>query len=538
MPWSRDETVTHGVGQVNRQQTRHVGAGGRVRLAERLDGRRVLITGVTGFVGEALLHRLLHDVPGITPVVLVRPKAGQPGRDRIAALLAKPIFAPSAEAAGGVDALLERRRDRRGRPDRAARTCRTSTWSCTAPATCRSTRRSTRRSTPTCSGSGPCSSGSRRSTPSGPSAGPRRSTTCTSPRRTSGGGAAGRCPRARWTTPSTGGPRRPPGKRLAERIEDASRSPKVLEKLLSPGRARPRPGRAADRRQRGRGAAQDLGRRPAEARRPRAGPHAGLDRRLHVHQVDGRAGRRGARPGADQRRRASAPKPVSIVRPSIIESALRTPYPGWIEGFKMAEPLILAFGRGELPEFPAAPDSVVDIVPVDHVVGAIIGVMATEPEPGVVDYFHVSSGRAQPAAVPAALRADHRLLRPAPVRHGRARRGAAAQLAVPGCREGGTPSRARGTSPSDGRPGARPGAAQRPGPRAGPRPGPAEAAAGLPAPLPRPLSRLRRGRAAVHGRQHDRALPHASSRRTRRSSGSTRPSSPGSTTCATCTSRR
>src|SRR5690606_15623523 len=66
-----------------------------------------------------------------------------------------------------------------------------------------------------------------------------------------------------------------------------------------------------------------------------------------------------------------APLPVSIVRPSIIESALETPYPGWIEGFKMAEPLIMAYGRGELPEFPASPDGVVDIVPVDHVVSAI-----------------------------------------------------------------------------------------------------------------------------------------------------------------------
>ena len=43
---------------------------------------------------------------------------------------------------------------------------------------------------------------------------------------------------------------------------------------------------------------------------------------------------------------------VSIVRPSIIESALVSPYPGWIEGFKMMEPLILAYGRGELPEMP------------------------------------------------------------------------------------------------------------------------------------------------------------------------------------------
>src|SRR5437879_13753741 len=40
--------------------------------------------------------------------------------------------------------------------------------------------------------------------------------------------------------------------------------------------------------------------------------------------------------------------PLSIVRPSIIESALDEPSPGWLEGFRMAEPLILAFGRGVL----------------------------------------------------------------------------------------------------------------------------------------------------------------------------------------------
>ena len=48
----------------------------------------------------------------------------------------------------------------------------------------------------------------------------------------------------------------------------------------------------------------------------------------------------------------------------------------------MAEPLILAYGRGELPEFPAAADTIVDIVPVDHVVAAIVAVLAHPPEPG------------------------------------------------------------------------------------------------------------------------------------------------------------
>src|SRR5207302_11102893 len=42
---------------------------------------------------------------------------------------------------------------------------------------------------------------------------------------------------------------------------------------------------------------------------------------------------------------------LSIVRPSIVESALRIPHPGWIEGFKMAEPIILAYGRGPSPGF-------------------------------------------------------------------------------------------------------------------------------------------------------------------------------------------
>ena len=62
----------------------------------------------------------------------------------------------------------------------------------------------------------------------------------------------------------------------------------------------------------------------------------------------------------------------------------------------MAEPLILAYGRGELPEFPASPDSVLDIVPCDLVVNAIVAVCATNPEPGHPEFYHVSSGARNP----------------------------------------------------------------------------------------------------------------------------------------------
>lgn len=95
---------------------------------------------------------------------------------------------------------------------------------------------------------------------------------------------------------------------------------------------------------------------------------------------------------------------LSVVRPSIIESALRHPFPGWIDGFKVADPLILAYGRGILPEFPGLPDSILDIIPVDFVVNAILAVAATPPQPGEPGYFHVTSGTSNPLPFHAMVR--------------------------------------------------------------------------------------------------------------------------------------
>ncbi|MDQ1746213.1 MAG: alcohol-forming fatty acyl-CoA reductase [Frankiaceae bacterium] len=88
--------------------------------------------------------------------------------------------------------------------------------------------------------------------------------------------------------------------------------------------------------------------------------------------------------------------PVTVCRPSIIESALTQPSPGWIEGFKMAEPLILAYGRGDLPDFPGVPDASIDIIPVDYVVNAILAACATTPPPGSPSYFTICSGARNP----------------------------------------------------------------------------------------------------------------------------------------------
>ncbi|HEV3227313.1 MAG TPA: HAD-IB family phosphatase [Acidimicrobiales bacterium] len=89
--------------------------------------------------------------------------------------------------------------------------------------------------------------------------------------------------------------------------------------------------------------------------------------------------------------------PVSIVRPSIIESALSEPRPGWIRGFRMAEPVIISYARGLLKEFPGVPEGIVDVIPVDLVVGAVCAVAARGPRPDRrVDVTQVASGSANP----------------------------------------------------------------------------------------------------------------------------------------------
>jgi fatty acyl-CoA reductase len=71
--------------------------------------------------------------------------------------------------------------------------------------------------------------------------------------------------------------------------------------------------------------------------------------------------------------------PVSIVRPSIIESAWAEPTPGWIRGFRMAEPVILSYAKGLLSQFPGVPEGTVDVIPVDIVVNAIVVVAGVGP---------------------------------------------------------------------------------------------------------------------------------------------------------------
>ena len=88
--------------------------------------------------------------------------------------------------------------------------------------------------------------------------------------------------------------------------------------------------------------------------------------------------------------------PTAIVRPSIIESSFEEPVPGWLGKFRMSEPLIVGFGKGRLPDFPADPNIILDIIPVDFVVNATLAAAEATARRGGIEVYHVATGTQNP----------------------------------------------------------------------------------------------------------------------------------------------
>src|SRR5918994_5239390 len=65
----------------------------------------------------------------------------------------------------------------------------------------------------------------------------------------------------------------------------------------------------------------------------------------------------------------------SIVRPSIVESAMDYPFPGWNEGFTTTEPIIFLVLKGQT-QIPVNEKLILDITPVDQVASVMLAVAA------------------------------------------------------------------------------------------------------------------------------------------------------------------
>ncbi|MDN5762510.1 MAG: HAD-IB family hydrolase [Microlunatus sp.] len=357
------------------------------RLRDLLAGKKILMTGVTGFIGEQLLWKILTELPDTTPAVLVRRKRSAGARDRMIGVVKKEIFKAAREAAGGPEALLDSRIDviegdlpnvPRLPSDIDVVVHCAGDVSFDPPidqaftTNVVGTKALMQRMIEACS----ADDGTLVKTPHYV----HISTAYTAGRR------RGAIPEQAHVHSIDYQAETKAGLAMRDLIESESRTSKQLAALR----------KEAEREHRQAGyltTAADTERRRLDWVRTEL-VKAGTERARSLGWTDvytftkALGERVVAEVGADVE--------VSVVRPAIVESSWRHPYPGWIEGFKMAEPLILAYGRGELPEFPASPDSVVDIVPCDHVVNAILAVCATHPEVGKAEYYHVSSGARNP----------------------------------------------------------------------------------------------------------------------------------------------
>ncbi|KAK7263376.1 hypothetical protein RJT34_30965 [Clitoria ternatea] len=88
---------------------------------------------------------------------------------------------------------------------------------------------------------------------------------------------------------------------------------------------------------------------------------------------------------------------VVIVRPTIVTSTYREPFPGWVEGVRTIDSIIVAYGKGKLKCFLADIKAVFDVIPADMVVNAILAAMvahANQPCDNII--YHVGSSVANP----------------------------------------------------------------------------------------------------------------------------------------------
>ncbi|OIT02567.1 PREDICTED: alcohol-forming fatty acyl-CoA reductase-like isoform X1 [Nicotiana attenuata] len=89
--------------------------------------------------------------------------------------------------------------------------------------------------------------------------------------------------------------------------------------------------------------------------------------------------------------------PLVILRPTIITSTFQEPFPGWVEGIRTIDSLAVGYGKGRLTCFLGDPKAVIDVIPADMVVNAmIVSMMGHADERGSQIIYQVGSSVSNP----------------------------------------------------------------------------------------------------------------------------------------------
>ncbi|KAG2250030.1 hypothetical protein Bca52824_089658 [Brassica carinata] len=88
--------------------------------------------------------------------------------------------------------------------------------------------------------------------------------------------------------------------------------------------------------------------------------------------------------------------PLVLIRPSIITSTIKEPFPGWTEGIRTIDTLGVGYGKGRLTCFLGDLNAVSDVMPADMVVNSMLVSMAVQAGKQKETIYHVGSSLRNP----------------------------------------------------------------------------------------------------------------------------------------------
>ncbi len=107
---------------------------------------------------------------------------------------------------------------------------------------------------------------------------------------------------------------------------------------------------------------------------------------------------------------------LTIFRPAIIESSYEEPAPGWIDGLRMADPMLIGYGKGKLTEFPGRSEIPLDLIPADFVANGMIATLPVGDDRAEgVELYQCASSASNPLILSALSRYLQRAFKKRPM---------------------------------------------------------------------------------------------------------------------------